>query len=569
MKKFKWVSASILASLTGLGILSGWAAHASEQVGWLWMIPAGILAGILVFTWMGLRGSRGGLAAFLWGQFPATPVCLRGNVQISTGEAKENLEAVIMVDCGHPIGEISERFLSVAVDLSQVTGGKWWDPAADHIEMSSGSLESPVFDFDRPQLDRMTQALAPLYLRIGGSESDKIFYALNEEKTTPHGYASMLTGRQWARMHSFCERNDCEMMFTLNAGPGTRDADGKWNPAHAEALIRHARERGQRVAMWELGNEVNVFFFVHGMRRQICVEQYLSDLGVLRRLRDRYSPETLLGGQGSAYWPVLGEPLGFFFGFMEGTIRHAAGLLDVLTWHYYPQQSKRCPMASRRAHPARMLEANNLDEAAHWARQINGLRDQYAPGLPIWLAETGNAQCGGAPGLSDTYLAGLWWLDEMGLIAREGQEVVVRQSLTGMDYGLLDEVALAPRPDYWNSLLWRRLMGRKVLPVQCEGTKKLRVYAHSCRKGKGMCLLAVNLDDRRAVRLRLPGWEENPIEKHILTSGDILGRHVLLNGNELSTGANGEIPETPGMMMKAGERPELAPLSYGFFSLRE
>ena len=74
------------------------------------------------------------------------------------------------------------------------------------------------------------------------------------------------------------------------------------------------------------------------------------------------------------------------------------------------------------------MDPVNLDEAGHWAGKVNGWRDRYAPGKAVWLGETGNAQYGGEPGLSDAYLGGLWWLDQLGLMARLGQEVVVRQS---------------------------------------------------------------------------------------------------------------------------------------------
>ncbi|HEX8950204.1 MAG TPA: glycoside hydrolase, partial [Polyangia bacterium] len=82
-----------------------------------------------------------------------------------------------------------------------------------------------------------------------------------------------------------------------------------------------------------------------------------------------------------------------------------------------------------------------------------------------YIDETGNAQCGGAPGISDAFAGSLWWLDELGRLARRGTPVVVRQSLSGADYGLLREPSLDPRPDYFASLLWRRLMGRRVLAV--------------------------------------------------------------------------------------------------------
>lgn len=565
MRKFLLISFAIAAALLSAGIASLVTLLRGGGVASLLLIPGALVLGLGFFVSLGLQGSRGGLAAFLRGQsasgLPDIPRLLHGN-QVTTQDARL---AELHLHPGGPVAQVSDRFLSVAVDLSQVTGGKWWDPAADHIEMSSGSLTSPLFDFDRPQLDRLTAALAPLYLRIGGSESDKIYYSLDDDPALPPAYHSTLTRSQWDRIQAFCARNDCELVFTLNVGPATRRLDGSWDSANIEALMRYAAEAGQRVAVWELGNEVNVFFFVHGLRQQISVEQYVQALRDLKALRDRYFPASKLAGQGSAFWPVLGEPLGFFFGFSAGLMRAAPGLLDLFTWHYYPQQSRRCPMASRRAHPARLLDPSNLDELRHWAALINALRDQHAPGLPIWLAETGNAQCGGAPGLSETYLAGLWWLDELGSVARLGQPVVVRQSLTGMNYGLLDEATLTPRPDYWNSLLWRRLMGREVYALRVEGPSTLRAYAHSRPDGKGIALLAINLDMTHPARLWLPAFESQATTRYLFTAPDLLGGELLLNGSPLHLGSGGEIPELPGQQIAPGEDLVLPPLSYGFF----
>jgi len=296
------------------------------------------------------------------------------------------------------------------------------------------------------------------------------------------------------------------------------------------------------------------------------MRQYARDLTTLRSLIERHSPGSRLAGQGSAFWPVLGEPLGYFFGCTEGMLKEAGSLLDVVTWHYYPQQSRRCPFGSRRAHPARLLDPRHLDEAGFWAQKVNHLRDQYAPNRPVWLGETGNAQCGGAPGLSETFLAGLWWLDELGLMARMGQQGVVRQSLTGMNYGLLDEATLAPRPDYWNALLWRRLMGSAVYPVKVRGAENIRIYAHESARDTGTTVLALNLSRTQRARLRLPQFAQRAAEVYLATAPDVLGGTVLLNGTALALNANGSLPELSPHPVSLAEGVSLPPLSYAFMT---
>jgi heparanase 1 len=549
----------------------------SGRVLWMLLLPVLLLLLLLILVQLGLWGGRGNLPAYLRGQFEPQPKHLQSDISV-TGGVQLPYALRVTLDLEQPLAEVSERYLSFSIDTSQVVGGKWWNPQADQVEWSSGTVQAAVFDFDRPRLNLLTEALAPAYLRVGGSEADKVYYNLEAgpgaRPAAPEGYESVFTRGQWDAVHAFASRNDLDVVCTLNAGPAARDRAGCWQGDNAAQLLAYTAQRGYSVAVWELGNEVNIFFTVHGLAAQVSVEQYARDLEAVRRLVERYTPGARLAGQGSAYWPVLGEPLGLFFGFLPGYLKHAGYLVDLITWHYYPQQSRRGPLASRRACPSRLLDPYNLDEAAHWACKIDRWRDQYAPGTPVWLGETGNAQFGGEPGLSDVYLGGLWWLDQLGLLARQGHQVVVRQSLTGMDYGLLDEGTLEPRPDYWNSLLWKRLMGTRVFAAQAagDGEDRLRVYAHATALGDAASVtaLAINLDPQRDAVLSFPQFEGRAHEHYAVTAPDVLGRTVLLNGVELGLVDDRALPEIRANRHEGVGLPTvtLQPLSYTFVVFR-
>lgn len=49
---------------------------------------------------------------------------------------------------------------------------------------------------------------------------------------------------------------------------------------------------------------------------------------------------------------------------------------------------------------------NVLDKFLRELEAANDVLDKTAPGIPRWLGETGSAFGGGAPGLSDRYVAG-------------------------------------------------------------------------------------------------------------------------------------------------------------------
>ena len=118
------------------------------------------------------------------------------------------------------------------------------------------------------------------------------------------------------------------------------------------------------------------------------------------------------------------------------------------------------------------------------------------------MTETGHALYGGEPGLSDTYLSSIWWLDQLGLLAREGVSRVFRQSLVGSDYGLIDQDSFEPRPDYYASFLWKKLMGDSVFraPLVERQDGKIRAYHHiSAKKSRTHCLLLVSLRDSKSL----------------------------------------------------------------------
>ncbi len=204
------------------------------------------------------------------------------------------------------------------------------------------------------------------------------------------------------------------------------------------------------------------------------------------------------------------------------------------------------------------------------------MRDAHAPGKPIWLGETGNAQFGGEPGVSDVYVGGLWWLDQLGLLAAGGHDVVIRQTLSGLDYGMIETGSLEPRPDYWNSLLWRRLMGRDVYAAEghAENTGddagKLRIYAHSGTAGDGsIAVLLINLDHGRSARVELPDFSGRSQELYQVRTPDVLGREVLLNGRKLKVGTGPALPEIRGWPDAADDAAlEVRPLSYTFVVFR-
>src|SRR4051794_40384677 len=83
-------------------------------------------------------------------------------------------------------------------------------------------------------------------------------------------------------------------------------------------------------------------------------------------------------------------------------------------------------------------------------------------GKALLPTETADAACGGNPWAS-TFLDTFRYLDQLGRLARQDVKVVAHNTLAASDYDLLDENSFEPRPNYWATLLWQRLIGTTVL----------------------------------------------------------------------------------------------------------
>lgn len=441
--------------------------------------------------------------------------------------------AQLSIDLSTPIATVDERYLSFAVDTAQVVGGLFWSAEPD--PQLIGQERQPVYDFERPRLRALAAELAPAFLRIGGSDADRVLYDLTAdpiaEEDLPEEFEFVLTAEQVDGVFEFAEALGLDVMFTLSAGPGVRDERGDWTPDMARRLLEYVTENRYEVGFWELGNEWDRFPIILGV--SATPELAITDFAAARSLLDEFYDEFLLGGTSGAYWPSIGELFPFTGPFLE---MGGGDSLDVVTWHYYPTQSERGGvLRTDEWERGILLDPEQLDIALRWADEVIGYRDAHAPDLPVWLGESGHAQFGGQPDASDSYEGTFWWLDQLGALATRNIQVSVRQTLSGSNYGLLDDDTLDPRPDYWASVLWRRLMGRRVLEVGRSAVSDLvRVYAHcSYQRPGAVTVLAINLGTEDNVRIEVDGIAESSKELYLLTSDALDSKELSLNGTVL------------------------------------
>src|SRR6056297_2628767 len=108
-----------------------------------------------------------------------------------------------------PVRKIDERFLSVTLDYACLLGAPWWE-GTRRTKHSFGDVPATPVDLQNQALRSYARMLAPAYLRLGGSESDRVFYAFGDRLTggarddaRAPGYRSELTVERWDELCEF------------------------------------------------------------------------------------------------------------------------------------------------------------------------------------------------------------------------------------------------------------------------------------------------------------------------------------------------------------------------------
>lgn len=236
---------------------------------------------------------------------------------------------------------------------------------------------------------------------------------------------------------------------------------------------------------------------------------------------------------------------------------------DIYSYHSYPAASVRCAFLGKKT---QTTEEDALSDG--WLErpdQIHAfylrLHDRYEPRKPVWITETADAACGGNPWAS-TFLDSFRYVYQLGRLAKAGVQVIFHNTLASSDYGLLDQDTFQPHPNYWAALLWRKLMGTKVLDAG-RPWPGLKLYAH-CLPGQpgGITILAINNSRNQPRSLELPLASH----RYTLASTKLNSASVELNGKELTLDANDNLPGLHGRPVAPGYV-NLAPATITFLAV--
>jgi heparanase 1 len=479
------------------------------------------------------------------------------------------------------IAAIDTRFASYNIEMAEVTGGSFWKPyganpkptqAAKPVEPGSAPAGMdpnmyqyrPPLDLSNPRLRKLAAALSPAYIRVSGTWANTAYFADsgNPLAKAPAGFSSVLTQREWKGVIDFVHAVNGELVTSFATGAGTRNSQGVWTPKEAERWLAFTKSAGGQIAAAEFMNEPT-YAAMGGAPKGYDASMYSRDIAAFGPWLKRNSPTTVFLGPGS-----VGEgPFGIEMGGMlhtEDLMKATGPVFDVFSYHLYAAASERCASMGEKTQTT--AQAALTPEWLSRPEKIDafyaGLRDRFEQGKSLWITETADAACGGNPWAS-SFLDTFRYLVEHAGLARRGVKVIMHNTLAASDYGLLDPSTFEPRPNYWATLLWRKLMGTTVLDPHIRATPNVYSYAH-CLAGRpgGVAVLVINADRQRTLDINVPMADE----RYTLTAHRLEGPAVQLNGQTLHLTAGGELPQLKGEQTKAG-RVSLAPVSVTYLAV--
>nr|XP_040026207.1 heparanase-like [Gasterosteus aculeatus aculeatus] len=154
----------------------------------------------------------------------------------------------------------------------------------------------------------------------------------------------------------------------------------------------------------------------------------------------------------------------------------------------------------------------------------------------------------------------------------------MRQVFIGSgSYHLLDD-NLDPLPDYWLSVLYKRLVGPEVLKVESPSSR-VRLYLHCSNRnsyrGGAVTLISMNLG-REPAWISLPALlsSSSTVEAFVLQSDrpggeGLYSRCVKLNGGVLKMVDDRTLPHLKGARLPPAEHLQLPAFSMAFFVLTD
>ena len=150
-----------------------------------------------------------------------------------------------------------------------------------------------------------------------------------------------------------------------------------------------------------------------------------------------------------------------YFDTMLSSGRVDPSALAGMTFHQYPY----CNRANASA--GTILDLGCLAKLTAAAKALTAVGAKYG-NLAALAGEGSNCWTGGVRNVSDVFLDAFYYSFQLSTMATHNVQNVIRQTLLGQIYQLVNATTLHPNPSYWIALLWRRLIGRQALGFRSQ-----------------------------------------------------------------------------------------------------
>ena len=504
----------------------------------------------------------------------AVAVTLAG-ITFNSAQATPGSETTRLEVANMPfVRTVDERFQSFQIGMSHLTGGDTW---ISYDAMGEGDIErdyagdlAPIreprapADLSNPRLRTLAAALGPFYVRYGGTTTNSVYFQDNDEprlEEIPEGFEKLLTRQAWKGGLEFAAAVDAKVVTGFTVSEGVRDESGVWTPAHAKPWLDYTKSIGGEIYAAEMFNEPNMAAY-DDMLKDYDAASFAKDFAAFHAFMKEAAPDVKVAGPGDVEVGLYKEGMPGASTAEDYLSANPKPQFDILTYHYYGALSERCapPDSERGISADKALSEEWLARQDRSLERRKALRDQYAPGAPIWNTETGSAACGGTR-WAPTFLDIFRYLDTNARLAKQGLDAIFTHALISGSNGVIDEKTFMPNPNYWAALMWQRFMGTGILDA---GPLKpgLHLYAH-CQRGnpEGVAVLALNLEDKPST-ISVSG----PAELYAMTAPELQSKTVLLNGKALELTDGDELPTIAPARLE-GDEVTLASTSVNFIVL--
>ncbi|XP_022956085.1 heparanase-like protein 1 isoform X1 [Cucurbita moschata] len=508
-------------------------------------------------------------------------------VPVLTVVARDVTKGRIVVDGNTPVAETDENYVCMTLDV-------WpFNECPQTPCVWDGNASMLVLNLSLPTLTKAVEAFGSLRIRLGGTLQDKLIYDIGSFKGRCHPFErsnrslfliteGCLYMERWDELNWFFNKTGAIVTFGLNAILGRNNTIGKqwegdWNYSNAEALIQYTIEKNYQINSWEFGNELGGS---NSIGASITAAQYAKGLIKLREIIDRLY-------KNSRQKPSIVAPGAFFDASWYEDIVNETGpnVVDVLTHHVYNMGAGNDTEIIHK-----FLDPSYLSRESSTFQKLENVVQNHAPWTVAWVGEAGGAYGGGSPYVSNTFVDGFWYIDQLGMAALYNTKVYCRQTLVGGHYGVLRPQALTPSPDYYGALLFHRLMGRGVLKVDNNVSSYLRAYAHCSRERTGITMLFINMSNQTDFIIEIENHTNVSLAKktsrirqiskggsiiselgaqreeyHLTPSNGLLKSPiVLLNGKVLEATEEGDLPNLTPVFCRSNSSISIATWSISF-----